>query len=55
MSDHQDATLGLADALLVEGWGKPLGDVASQFGRAVGLLDATMPGTRWNRARRGAS
>ena len=38
---HQDATLGLADALLVEGWGKPLRDVAGQFARAVGLLDAS--------------
>lgn len=40
VSDHQDATLGLADALLVAGWGKPLRDVAGQFHRAAGLLDA---------------
>ena len=39
VSDHQDATLGLADALLVASWGKPLGEVAGQFHRAVELLD----------------
>ncbi len=39
--DHEDATLGLADALLVEGWGKPLQDAAGQFRRAVELLDAS--------------
>ncbi len=39
VSDHQDATLGLADALLVENWGKPLRDVAGQYHRAVELLD----------------
>ena len=54
VSDHQDATLGLADALLVEGWGKPLADVAGQFRRAVGLLDASYarhplePRTSWS-------
>lgn len=40
VGDHQDATLGLADALLVAGWGKPMRDVAGQFHQAVELLDA---------------
>ena len=41
VSEHQDATLGLADGLLVESWGKPLGEVTGQFHRALELLDAS--------------
>ena len=37
--DHQFAALGLADALLVDGWGKPLQQVAGQFRQAAELLD----------------
>jgi tetratricopeptide (TPR) repeat protein len=54
VSGHQDATLGLADALLVAGWGKPLREEAGQFGRAVALLDASyaahppQAGTSWS-------
>ncbi len=39
--DHEEATLGLADALLVEGWGKPMHEAAAQFDRAMAMLDAS--------------
>lgn len=38
---HEDATLGLADALLVDAWGKPMRAAAGQLNRAMGMLDAS--------------
>jgi len=38
---HEDATLGLADALLVEGWGKPLREEAGRLDQAMAMLDAS--------------
>jgi tetratricopeptide (TPR) repeat protein len=38
---HEEATLGLADALLVESWGKPMHEAAGQFDRAMAMLDAS--------------
>lgn len=39
VADHQDATLGLADALLFDGWAKPLRDGIEELRRAVTLLN----------------
>jgi len=38
---HEEATLGLADTLLVESWGKPMHEAAAQFDRAMAMLDAS--------------
>ncbi len=38
---HEEATLGLADAMLVDSWGKPMHEAAGQFDQAMAMLDAS--------------